>query len=105
MQEFNSFAELARVHGSTVKAQEKLAHGSYITVEDNCGKKAAIIWSILTERECTKAYGENGKLILSLDELCKITGYNESSVIGCVVNLIRNNYARPTSDGKGVKAA
>src|SRR5581483_6077470 len=101
MQEFNSFAELARIHG-IAKAQEKLNNGTFAIVEDNCGKKAAVIWSVITERECTKAYGDNGKLILSLNDLCDITGYNESSVIGCVVNLIRNNYIRPTSDGKGV---
>jgi hypothetical protein len=103
--QFNSFAELARVFGSQVKAKEKMEHGAYLTVESQCGKKAVVLWAILTDRESCKTYGENGKLLLTPAELAEITGYTESAVIGCLLNLIRNGYARPSSCGSKVKAA
>lgn len=105
MQTFNSFAELARVYGCKVKAQERMAHGTFLTVQEECGRKAAIIWSILQDREACKRYGDAGKIILTPAELVDITGYEESSVIGCLMTLIRNRFIRPTSDGQAVKAA
>lgn len=105
MQVFTSFTELARVFGSEVKAKEKLAHGSYITVQDQCGNKAAVIWAVLQDRESCKVYGDNGKLLLTPAELAGITGYAVSSVIGCLLSLIRNGHARPSSCGSKVKAA
>ncbi len=104
-QVFTSFAELARVFGSEVKAKEKMAHGSYLTVETECGHKAAVIWAVLQDRESCRNYGENGKLILTPAEIAGITGYTESSVIGCLLSLVRRGHARPTTDGKAVKAA
>lgn len=104
-QVFTSFKELARVFGSEVKAREKIAHGSYLTVQTDCGNKAAIIWSVLQDREACRTYGENGKIILTPTELSEITGYTESSVIGCCISLIRRGHIRPTSNGKAVKAA
>lgn len=104
-QVFTSFAELARVFGSEIKAKEKIAHGSYLTVETDCGHKAAVIWAVLQDREACRLYGDNGKIILTPVELAEITGYTLSSVIGCLISLVRRGHVRPTSDGKAVKAA
>ena len=104
-QVFTSFADLAKALGSKIKAKEKMAHGSYITVQSDCGHKAAVIWAVLQDREACRTYGDNGKIILTPTELAEITGYAESSVIGCLISLIRRGHIRPTSDGKAVKAA
>lgn len=105
MQTFNSFAELARVYGCKVKAQERMAHGTFLTVQEKCGHKAAILWSVLQDREACKRYGDKGKIILTPTELADITGYAESSVIGCLMTLINNRFIRLTTDGQAVKAA
>ena len=105
MTTFNSFEELAKVFGCKLKAKEKMEHGSYITVEAQCGKKAVVIWSIISDRESTKMYGPRGNLILTPEEICAITGYERNSVVSCLITLIRNGFIRPANNGQAVKAA
>ncbi len=101
----NSFKELARIFGSKVKAEEKLGHGTYIVVEEACGRKAAVLWTVLQDREACRMYGEAGKIILTPAELAEITGYEVQSVIGSLMALIGKGFARLTENGNAVKAA
>lgn len=100
----NSFKELARLFGK-VKAEEKMQLSTFIVVEEQCGGKAAVIWSVLQDREANKRYGDKGKIILTPKELAEATGYEEGSVIGCLLSLLGKGYVRPAFNGTAVKAA
>ena len=100
-----SFAELAATVGQKIDAKERKEFGAIITVETKCGSKAARIFNLLQDRESRKVYGNNGQIILTPETIMAETGYSRPTVIGCLLNLVRNGFARPTADGKAVKAA
>lgn len=100
-----SFKELAATVGAKIEEKERKEFGAIITVEMKCGNKAARIFTLLQDRESCKVYGKAGAIIVTPAEIAEETGYTESSVIGCLISLIRNGFARPTVDGKAVKAA
>jgi hypothetical protein len=74
-------------------------------VETKCGSKAARIFNLLSNRESCKVYGNNGAIILTPETIMAETGFTRPTVVGCLLNLVRNGFARPTAVGKAVKAA
>jgi hypothetical protein len=102
----HSFTELAKVFkGNEVKAKKVVALATYNTILDKCGSKAATIWGFMQEREACRKYGPKGFIMHDLDSLMLVTGYDQGQVIGAVVALIRNGFARPTVNGNQIKAA
>ena len=101
-----SFAELASASFTLeIESKELRQFGPVIAVESKCGRKAMRIFSLLTYREACKEYGNAGAIILTPQEIAESLGMPVATVIGCVISLIRNGFAKPTSDGKAVKAA
>jgi len=100
-----SFAELAQSFGKKIERKEVKQFGPKIAVEAKCGRKAVRIFMLLTYREHCKEYGEAGAIILTPQEIADALDMSLPSVIGCLISLIRNGYARPTTDGNAIKAA
>ena len=101
----SSFAELAASVGQKIEQREVRQFGPLVAVEAKCGKKALRIFQLLTHREACKMYGHNGAIIMTPLEIALELDMPVSSVIGCLISLVRNGYARPTSDGNAIKAA
>ena len=100
-----SFAELAATVGQKIEAKERKEFGAIITVETKCGGKATRIFNLLQDRESRKIYGTQGEIILTPETIMAETGFARDTVVGCLISLVRNGFARPTADGKAVKAA
>ena len=100
-----SFAELADTLGHKIEKREVKQFGPDVAVEAKCGRKALRIFQLLSHREACKMYGNNGAIILTPQEIAEAVDMPIATVVGCVIGLIRNGFARPTTDGKAVKAA
>ena len=110
----NSFSELAQVFGTkqavAVKEKKKkhkaiIPIATFANVEMKCGLASAQLWKWLQEQESCKKYGPKGSIMHSLADLKAISTYSETEIAECVVALIANGFARPSTDGNHVKAA
>lgn len=99
-----SFAELAKVFGSPVKAKTVSKKASFLGIESACGRKAAILWACLQDQEATKASGRKGEILHSPDTLAVRTGYTQDEIINSLILLIKAEHARYSPAGY-VKAA
>lgn len=100
-QVLNSFAELAKVFRVSEtpvvakrKARKLINDSPFLTVDTLCGRKAAIIWAWLQEREARPASGSNGAILNSPEEIAYATGYTVDTVKDSLVKLICHGYAR-----------
>lgn len=101
----HSFKELAATVGVKLGKKELKQHGTSVVIADKCGWKAERIWNLLNYRESCRLYGDNGKHILTAEEIAEATGFSEGTVVACCVNLIKNGYLRSADGGNAVKAA
>jgi hypothetical protein len=96
-----SFAELAKIFQASdspvvakQKARKLINDSPFLTVDTLCGRKAAIIWAFLQEREYRAVYGASGAILNSPEEIAIATGYEVDKVKDCLVKLICHGYAR-----------
>jgi len=105
---FKDFGDLARALGCKNKAQQLKARPAFAQVRLDCGWKAAVIWSIFQDMESSKRYGPRGKIVLSPEEIVKMTDYSYEVVAQCLAKLVGKEHLRLAWDGEGrqaVKAA
>lgn len=101
-----SFAELAKVMGKKVKVKpEPIKINTFLHVQTKCGEHAAQIWAWMNEQEACKRYGVNGQIIHSPEDIAKILNLEKSTVVSSLITLMRNGFAKPTKDGRKVRAA
>ena len=109
-QTFTSFADLAasdlaKTLGCKAKAEKMEAETAFQAVLDKLGRKAAVVWAFLQDQEACKRYGPAGAILHDADSIGKATGYDESTVFGAVIALVRNGWAKFTPNGRYVRAA
>lgn len=104
--EFDSFAGLAK-HFGMAKAEIKKKEAAFLQVEARCGRRAAIVWAVLQDREATKSYGKRGRIVSRSSDIAEAVGYTTKETEKFLTDLILAGHARYTENEAGpiVKAA
>lgn len=102
---FDLISALAAFYGCKKKAIRKAKELPFLEIQGKCGRRSAVLWVYLQDRDVNKKYGYAGQIILQPDRIAKGIDWDLSTVESALLRLIMNGFVHVTSDGNAVKAA